>query len=276
MWAWGWFAMLKILSDDEIPTVDVSEAERRAGQLEPEARREALDLFFRDGVLLLHNVFDPGLLSRAHREFMDRHGEGLMQPDLGGGIAVGHQRIMIGVEMSGPFAEPDLYASPLIGDLMGEWLGGTYRIGSFTAVAARPGAGDQKFHKDHPPIENPTDDKPYAITLMVPLVVLDGTVGGTCFVKGSQHADMEEAERMPRQVPRSVTLGSCYLMDYRLAHYGLPNRSGAIRPVLSIVHEREGFSDKVNFNQIAPLTIPDATRERMSEAHRRRFSVSSP
>ena len=265
--------MLKVLSDDEALSVDVSEAERIAGKLEPEKRREAIDVFLRDGVLLLRNVFDSELLTHSYREFMGRHGEGLMRPDLGGGVAVGHQRIMIGVEMSGPFGEPDLYASPLIGDLMEEWLGDTYQIGSFSAVAARPGANDQKFHKDHPPVENPVDDNPYAITLMVPLVVLDGRVGGTCFVKGSQHADMDVAERMPRQIPRSIALGSCYLMDYRIAHFGLPNRSDSIRPVLSIVHQREGFYDQYNFEQIAPLSIPDATRESMSDTDRRRLRL---
>jgi len=254
--------------DTAIPSLHITTEQIRARQLDPKTFGQAVDLFTGHGVLLLKDAFDPAFLQEAHQEFMARHGIGVMLKSLGGGVGVGHQRIMIGIELSGIFSSPDLFASPIVMQLMRALLGPDLQIGSFTAVVSRPGARDQKFHKDHPPVPEGEIDVPYGITLMVPLVPLDAVNGATCFVKGSQLSTMEEAETMPRQIP-TVALGSCYMMDYRLAHYGLANRSPNLRPVLSIVHQRKGFRDQVNFNGIVPVNVPDATRGDFDPEHLR-------
>lgn len=251
-----------------VPSVQVTAAQRRDRRLDPTTAQAAIDLFTEHGVLHLEDVFDPALLQQANTEFMARHGVGVMLKDLGGGIAVGHQRVMIGIQLSGAFSSPDLFASPILMPLLRTLLGPDQQIGSFTAVVARPGARDQKFHKDHPPLPEDEIEAPYAITLMIPLVPLDAVVGATCFVKGSQLAGMDEAKVMPRQ-SSAVSLGSCYIMDYRLAHYGMANRSQKLRPVLSIVHQRRGFADQVNFNQITPVDVPEATRQGLASEHLR-------
>jgi len=253
---------------EDLPTVRVITAQRMEGTLDTAKANEAVDLFTKHGVLLLKDAFEPALLQDAHQEFMARHGIGVMLKSLGGGVGVGHQRIMIGIELSGIFSSPDLFASPIVMQLMRALLGPDLQIGSFTAVVSRPGARDQKFHKDHPPVPEGEIDVPYGITLMVPLIPLDAVNGATCFVKGSQLSTMEEAEAMPRQIP-TVALGSCYMMDYRLAHYGLANRSPNLRPVLSIVHQREGFKDQVNFNGIVPVNVPEEARGDFDPEHLR-------
>lgn len=243
-----------------VPGLRVTAAQKRDGWLDPTLAQEAVSLFTEHGVLHLEDVFDPALLQKAYDEFMARHGIGVMLKDLGGGVGVGHQRIMIGIELTGSFSSPDLFASPILMQLMRKLLGPDQQIGSFTAVVSRPGAKDQKFHKDHPPLPEDEIEAPYAITLMIPLIPLDTVVGATCFVKGSQLSGMDEAKMMPRQIP-TVALGSCYIMDYRLAHYGMANRSQNLRPVLSVVHQRRGFTDQVNFNKIIPVNVPEATRQ---------------
>lgn len=255
---------------DGVPSVRVTAEQRRDRRLDPTTAQEAADLFTKHGVLRLEDVFDPTLLQQAYYEFIGRHGVGVMLKDLGGGVGVGHQRIMIGIQVSGTFSSPDLFASPILMSLLRSLLGPDQQIGSYTAVVARPGARDQKFHKDHPPLPEDEIEAPYAITLMIPLIPLDAVVGATCFVKGSQLCGMDEAELMPRQIP-TVTLGSCYIMDYRLAHFGMANRSQKLRPVLSIVHQRQGFADQVNFNQITPVDIPEATRQGLAPEHLRLF-----
>lgn len=253
-------------SDTTVPSLPITTAQNRDKELDPTTARTAIDLFTEHGILLLKDVFDPTLLQAAHQEFMGRHGIGVMLKSLGGGVGVGHQRIMIGIELSGIFSSPDLFASPIVMQLMRALLGQDLQIGSFTAVVSRPGARDQNFHKDHPPLSENEIEAPYAITLMVPLIPLDATNGATCFVKGSQLSSMDEAKAMPRQIP-TVALGSCYIMDYRLAHYGLANRSPNLRPVLSIVHQRKGFKDQVNFNAIVPVNVPDATQGDFAPEH---------
>lgn len=251
-----------------VSTLQVSQEQRRAGRLDPTTAQESIDRFKEHGVLLLKDVFDPALMQEAHQEFMGRHGIGVMLKSLGGGVGVGHQRIMIGIELSGIFSTPDLFASPIVMQLMSSLLGSDLQIGSFAAVVSRPGAHDQNFHKDHPHLTDETIEAPYAITLMIPLVPLDAVNGATCFVKGSQLSSLEEAQTMPRQIP-TVALGSCYIMDYRLAHYGLANKSTNLRPVLSVVHQRQGFEDQVNFNQITPVNVPDTTRRNLAPEHLR-------
>lgn len=253
---------------NNVPSVRVTAEQRRDRRLDPATAQEAVDLFTKHGVLHVEDVFDPALLQQAYFEFMGRHGVGVLLKDLGGGVGVGHQRIMIGIQVSGTFSSPDLFASPILMSLMRTLLGPDQQIGSYTAVVARPGARDQNFHKDHPPLPEDEIEAPYAITLMIPLIALDAQIGATCFVKGSQLSSMDDAELMPRQIP-TVTLGSCYIMDYRLAHFGMANQSRRLRPVLSIVHQRRGFSDQVNFNQISPVDVPETTRQKLSQEHLR-------
>lgn len=262
------YSTLDTFAPEEVPVVRITAAQRLNGRLDSEIAKEAVDLFIEHGVLCLEDVFDPALLEEACREFMGRHGIGVMLKSLGGGVGVGHHRIMIGIELSGIFSSADLIASPIVIQLMSSLLGPDLEIGSFAAVVSRPGALDQKFHKDHPHLTEDEIEAPYAITLMIPLVPLDAVNGATCFVKGSQLSNLTEAKAMPRQIP-TVTLGSCYIMDYRLAHYGLANRSPNLRPVLSIVHQRQGFEDQVNFNEIIPVNVPDATRQTLAPEHLR-------
>ena len=181
------------------------------------------------------------------------------------GLPVGDQRVMHPLPLSGPFNAPELYAQPLILALMSALLGPDFLIGSITLVVARPGAGAQHLHADHPPLFTRgaagAGLPAHAFTLLIPLVDTDGEVGGTEVFKGS-HRGAADPQAMGIGQTRPLSLGSGLLFDYRLLHRGLANRSSHDRPVLSIVYQRSWFRDAVNFNRFAPLqmSLPELKR----------------
>jgi len=60
-----------------------------------------------------------------------------------------------------------------------------------------------------------------------------------------------------------VRKGSVLLVDYRLYHGGLANRSAGPRPILSLVFTRPWFRDVVNFSEQPPLRYGRLQRLRM-------------
>lgn len=75
---------------------------------------------------------------------------------------------------------------------------------------------------------------------------------------------------MPHQDPLGP-VGSCLLMDYRLTHQGLANRSNQVRPVLSMVYNRPWFRDAVNYKKQPPLAISTEEFSRIPESYRGLF-----
>ena len=63
-------------------------------------------------------------------------------------------------------------------------------------------------------------------------------------------------------------LGDCYLMDYRLSHYGQANRSEQPRPILSLVYQRPWFRDFMNFQGQPSLRLDRDAFDRVPDAHR--------
>jgi hypothetical protein len=181
------------------------------------------------------------------------------------GLPVGDQRVMHPLSLGGPFNAPELYAQPLILTLMSALLGPDFLIGSITLVVARPGAGAQHLHADHPPLfaqdAGGAGLPAHAFTLLIPLVDTDDEVGGTEVFKGSHRRSVDPGAVGAGQT-RPLSLGSGLLFDYRLLHRGLANRSSRDRPVLSIVYQRSWFRDAVNFTRFAPLqmSLPELKR----------------
>ncbi len=59
---------------------------------------------------------------------------------------------------------------------------------------------------------------------------------------------------MPGLAPE-VPVGSCFLMDYRLTHQGMANRSDVVRPIFSIIYQQPWFRDYVNYSKQKPLIV---------------------
>jgi len=158
-------------------------------------------------------------------------------------------------------------------------LGDGFILGSFTSVASLPGAPDMRMHKDHPALFSSDElSHPlptFAVTMLLPLLGLNAEMGTTRVVKRSHRTTSVEAAKMDFQDPLGPP-GSCLLMDYRLSHQGLANRSQVVRPVLSLVYNRPWFRDAANYKKQVPVDLPAAEFERVPPQHQCLFDWLFP
>jgi len=232
---------------------------------EPRDRRvtESAEAFRRDGWLLLEDVVDTGLIEQLHASYTDRHGSSARLRE---SLRVGHQRYMITVRLKPPFTDSRLYANPVLLGVLTDLLGAERVLSSFSAVVSYPGAEDQHVHQDGGGLfGDPAREgslPPYAVTAIVPLVEMNSETGTTRVWPGSQRPTDDEPGSI-EPVDPLVRRGSVLLMDYRLQHGGLANRSAGLRPILSLVFTRPWFRDAVNFGEQPPLLYGPLERRRM-------------
>jgi ectoine hydroxylase-related dioxygenase (phytanoyl-CoA dioxygenase family) len=220
--------------------------------------------------LVVENAFSNDLLSRLHSEFLTKYDPLLQGGHVENALKVGNDRYMMTLDIEGAFNSPEVYANRFLQKLFTRLLGDDYVLGSFTAVTSLAGAPDMRVHKDHPalfPEDNSSTQIPtFAITVLLPLLGMTSELGTTRVVKGSHRKSSEDSACMPHQDPLGPA-GSCLLMDYRLTHQGLANRSNQVRPVLSMVYNRPWFRDAVNYRKQPPLALSVEEFANIPEAH---------
>lgn len=262
-----------------MPTIRFSQAELSTGLISKAKRRFAGRLFREYGTLIVENVFEESLMDRLAATFEDQYRAYLSGDRPEDALKVGNKRFMITVDVADVFNNPALYAAPLLTPILGRLLGDEFILGSFTAVTSLPGAADMRIHKDHPALfsdeELPGPQPTVGVTTLIPLKGFDLTMGTTRVWKGSHRVSSNEAAEMEWQDP-CAPKGSCLLMDYRLSHQGLANRSKCVRPVLSLVYNRPWFRDCVNYELQEPLRISRSEFEQVPEAWRRLFAWTRP
>jgi hypothetical protein len=243
------------------PRVTVSPEEFKQGAYKRESLEQAINHFDESGYLQLDNAFEPDFIRELQQAYMAEYGQ-LSESDLEPvSLRVGDRRFMISVDIKAPFDNPKLYANPFLSQLLEMLLGPGFVINSFTAVAAYPGCKAQQLHADHPPLfpvpglsEHFT---PYAVTVAIPLVDLDEKIGTTAMLPRSHKMDwskLEALDSVKRDLP-FARMGSCYMMDYRLFHYGTANESERLRPILYVVFSCPWFIDTANFAKQPPIKL---------------------
>ena len=143
---------------------------------------------------------------------------------------------MVTVQLRPPFSDPHVLGNPLVMRIISELLGDV-RLFTFGGVIALPDAPEQHLHADSGGLfGDPTLDglvPPYAVSVLIPLVNVNGALTGTTQVlpgshlkpRGCHSANVACVDPM---LPR----GSVLLMDYRLVHRGTPNPVPEPRPLL--------------------------------------------
>lgn len=248
--------------------VSVSPEERANGQFSVDTERALMASMKDNGLVVLRSVFDTKLIDDAAREFSARYGmmnieamEKLAQrPPPNSFLMVGHARFEATLKIRGAFAEPGLFANPLLLSFFSTQLGNNIHLSSMSVVVSHPGAAQQHIHRDaehiFPEVTSPAPgDLPvYGINLAVPLVDVSLESGPTAFwlgshkwPKGKSKADLKDMTQVPFQ------RGDCVLIDYRTLHSGMPNRGLHMRPVLYMVYVRNWFFDEENFFGRIPL-----------------------
>lgn len=260
---------------------NITDAERAAGALNPESEARALRALRRHGVAVLRGVFTRDLLDGLSSEFASQFGgtdaERLKSlaalPPPNPLLKVGKARYDALPSMTGAFADPRLIASPLLLGVLRRMLGEFMRMAGFTVVISCPGAEEQPVHRDYPQLFSEgnlgTVLPAYAINVSIPLVDVELETGPTGLWLGSHlWPDSREAKFSPAaetmtRVP--FVRGDCVLLDYRLYHAGLANRSNIVRPLIYMVYARGWFYDELNHQNRSSLDMPMATFEALPE-----------
>ena len=262
-----------------VPSVRYSSIDDEVGTFSRLRSRIATGMFREYGTLLVENVFSPDLLNTLHDEFTSRYWPQLQNGNSTGALQVGNRRFMVTLDLAGPFNDPSLFANPFLMIIFRRLLSNDFIMGSFTAVTALPNAADMRMHKDHTALFHTSEfDQPlptFAVTMLLPLLGLNAEMGTTRVVKRSQSKSSEEAAKMEYQDPLGPQ-GSCLLMDYRLSHQGLANRSNRVRPVLSLVYNRSWFRDSSNYKKQQPLEMSRQELERVPDDNRHLFDWLFP
>lgn len=194
---------------------------------------------------------------------------------------VGGKRINGLVPIAGPMRRcVDLLLNPALVSLLDEVLGEDWVFESFGVISSFPGSDIQKLHSDSPHLFD--DDRiapmlpPFALTISIPLVDVDGTNGSTEFLPGTQR-EILAPPSADGAVWRSVPRGDCMIWDYRVRHRGQPNNGSEPRPMLYATVCRKFWQDSTNF-------IPDARKlvlgrdalARIPEDRQKHFARAKP
>lgn len=237
-----------------------------------------IDSYAERGCLVIERMFEPALIDSARGEY-ERQYDRLDPANLPLHMNVGDKRLHLPLKVRGPLLDPDLYAHPLLRMILSRLFGTPCVIDNFNCVTAMPGAAEQKVHRDHPMIfdeQGPLAASlpPYAITVAIPLIDLDEETGTTKLYPGSMGL-MADADGTPPELGEAlcpfVKRGGCFLMDYRLWHRGMPNRSDRDRPIVYIVFAREWFTDIVNYKKHSRLVIDAGDAKAIPLEHRPMF-----
>ena len=246
-----------------------------------EMTQTAVDLFQTHGALWLENVFAKStiekLLAVYQKKYLSLSRKELRQRD----AAVGDQRFMITVDIKGAFNRAEIYANKAMTPILQSLLSDALRVASFGSVVALPDADQQAIHLDHPPLFGVADDglPVYALTLVIPLVDLSPATGTTAIWEGTHRGQqrfdllrrlMDSPDYSDASLPMAKQ-GDAYLMDYRVIHGGMANRSDVARPILYIVYSRPWFRDGSNFKTQDAVSISKKQLKKVPQQYRSLF-----
>ena len=236
------------------------------------------ETFRTQGCLVVDRLFDPHLIAEAHAEYRRQYPV-LDLANLPLHMNVGERRVSLPLQIKGALLDPNFYAHPLLKAILSSIMPTPFVIDNVSCVNALPGAGEQKLHRDVPLMFAEKGAfaaglPAYAVTVAIPLVDLDEETGTTKLFPGSMGALADMAGEVPElgeELCPFVKRGGCFLVDYRLWHRGMANRSDRDRPIVYIVYAREWFTDVNNFKKHARLAIDAADAKAIPAEHRPLF-----
>lgn len=249
---------------EELDRQEMSEAKLKLGSR----------LFNEHGTLLIENAFDPELVDELKEDYCRNYAKYSEHKKHEDALKVGSRRYMVTIELAGAFHSPAVYAPPLVLPVIQRILGDKMILGSITAVASLGGSKDMHIHKDHPalfPRREVAHELPsFGVSMILPLLGFAEELGTTRVWKGSHKISLKPSLKTPHQDPYA-SKGSVLLMDYRLTHQGLANRTDQVRPILDIIYQRPWFRDIANYGQQDPMVISDSAWSEIPEEHQAMF-----
>jgi len=245
--------------------------------LNPTTALEGTRLFKDYGALVITNAFPPALVHSMNLAFRERYHEYFREKDALDALPVGNRRKMITVSVEGVFNNPRIYANPFVTPIMSGILGKSYILNGYGSVVSLPGSKTQHKHSDYTGLflDDAIDSKipTFAVTVIIPLVAIDETVGTTRVWPGS-HKTTEKESKALQYFDPVMPLGACLLMDYMLVHNGQANHSDDIRPIMYNIYSKPWFRDDINYVKQSPLIIPESEYNRVPPGLQKLFAWS--
>ena len=276
----GRFLQVSRPTSGELPehlVVCVSEEEKACRALAPETEGAARAAIGAHGFVLLRNVFALHAIEAMYRDYLARYGaislhdmqERAKQPPPNRFVYRGQARYQITPTLNGAFASPQVYANPLVRQVLAAPFDNDLQLNSFTLVVSYPGSTFQPVHRDHAHLfarpEVASLLPVYAINAVVPLMDTD-LAGGPTGVWPGSHLWPEATQPRPESVVAGrVRRGDCVLLDYRTLHSGLANRGTIARPIACMVYARSWFFDDVNYFGTTSLDLPFDEQEKVPD-----------
>ena len=234
------------------------EVDFATGSMAETAKRGA-EMFRAQGALFIRNCVSPNTLRAVTADLVASRAQHKADIYNGRALKVGHRRYMVSLSTDGAVGSPEVLAAAPVMAVIDNLLGNDAVLGSLTTVLALGGSERQHLHRDNSylfPEDKALDTPPFCIAAIIPLVPITEELGTTEIHLGSHKPQSEGNHPRFKPLPN---LGDCYLMDSRVLHRGLPNRTKTARPILSLVYQRPWYHDYQNFNVQSGLKISNET-----------------
>ncbi len=239
---------------------------------------DGIDLFKKNGFLLIKNLFEKDLISNLNNFFLKNYNDYLFCDEHNDTLKVGNRRIQISINIDDVFNNNHLYGNEFILNILNSLFGkDTYVISDITCVTSLSGADSMKVHRDGVIfIGNPITPllPPHAIGFLIPLIPFNSSNGMTRFWPGSHLKNIELSNYYEKEnyIDCETELGDCILMDYRTVHTGLPNLTNTPRPLLYINYSANWYLDPNNFRKQKPIIMDKINFEKVPDNYKQLFS----
>jgi ectoine hydroxylase-related dioxygenase (phytanoyl-CoA dioxygenase family) len=237
----------------------------------------ALEIYHENGAVLIEDMFTQPLIQKLNTAFMERYKD-FKNNELGDPNFVGNKRFTVPLSVQAPFSDTDLIANPVMMDLLAEVMGVPPIVNAFGSVVTFAGANSQHIHREHPLLFASNDanaDLPtIAVTVLIPLVDLDESKGGTQLWEGT-HKKVELDEPEGESTIVYTKAGSALIVDYYTFHGGMSCKSEGMRPMLFISYSQAWFRDTLAFESHVACGITDVGEQQIPEEHREMFRFAT-
>jgi ectoine hydroxylase-related dioxygenase (phytanoyl-CoA dioxygenase family) len=238
----------------------------------------AIGCFQRHGYAILDHVLPEARIGTLNEEFHARYSRFLRDMEADDSREVGRKRYLVPLHFAGGFADPAIFANPVVVALVRSVLEQKAILEAFGAVVSLPGAEAQELHSDGPSLYGSEISAllpAHALTFALPLIEMNDFHGTTSLWPGSHRWRNKDETAAP--ISPTIPIGSCVLWDFRLLHSGTENKSNQVRPMVYCTYARAWYKDPVNFRKKKAMkrlifdagfldTLPEDTRALLSHA----------
>lgn len=233
-------------------TIDVSDAERAAGQLSAEGVATAVEALRVDGFVVLEDVVDPAHLDALHERMLADLAELQARPDAPYNWNAGN--LQQDPPPFPPYLFADVLVNPFVISVTSAVLGPAVKNVMYGGNTALPSDQRQPVHADVGhlwPIGTLETPHPAAQLVVNVLTVDVSPENGATEIWPGTHRELGVGSGDDIKIPPDVLearraieppfqptfrRGSMLIRDIRLWHAGMPNRTSEPRPMLAMIH----------------------------------------